>query len=271
MSFLHPWSFEVQQGRTIHAIRPHRTMTDTVFVATDLGLFRTTNAGSTFDLVRSGNARDAVWVNDSTAVVAIENVGLYRTTDVGENWVPCALPETANSVGRIQLAGQSVGDAMTLDTLYAVSGHYFQQNFLAFWRSVDGGVTWTAEATREEGPNLLGSTVNGADGAGQAFWDLCIAVDPNNANRVLVGGVNLWETTDGGTTWNCPVHWQGASEAKYAHADQHSITMLEDGRVVLGNDGGVFVWDGEEVTDHSSGLEITQDTPWAFTLIAQLT
>ena len=233
-------------------------MTDTVFVATDLGLFRTTNAGSTFDLVRSGNARDVVWVNDSTAVVGIENVGLFRTTDVGENWVPCELPETVNSVGRIQLAGQSTEDAMTLDTLYTVAGHYFQQNFLAFWRSVDGGVTWTAEATREEGPNLLGYTVNGADGAGQAFWDLCIAVDPNNANRVLVGGVNLWETTDGGTTWNCPVHWQGASEAKYAHADQHSITMLEDGRVVLGNDGGVFVWDGEEVTDHSSGLEITQ-------------
>ena len=136
--------------------------------------------------------------------------------------------------------------------LYAVAGHYFQQNFLAFWRSVDGGVNWTAEATREEGPNLLGYTVSGADGAGQAFWDLCIAVDPDNANRVLVGGVNLWETTDGGTTWNCPVHWQGASEAKYAHADQHSITVLEDGRIVLGNDGGVFVWEGE-VTDHSSG------------------
>lgn len=251
-------SFEVQQGQTIHAIRPHRTMTDTVFVATDLGLFRTTNAGSTFDIVRSGNARDAVWINDSTAVVAIENVGLYRTTDVGENWVPCELPQTANSVGRIQLAGQSAGEAMNLDTLYAVAGHYFQQNFLAFWRSVDGGVTWTAEASREEGPNLLGYTVNGADGAGQAFWDLCIAVDPNNANRVLVGGVNLWETTDGGTTWNCPVHWQGASEAKYAHADQHSITMLEDGRIVLGNDGGVFVWEDGEVTDFSSGLDITQ-------------
>ena len=47
-------------------------------------------------------------------------------------------------------------------------------------------------------------------------------------------------------------------EAKYAHADQHSITVLEDGRVVLGNDGGVFLWEGEKVTDLSAGLEITQ-------------
>ena len=251
-------SFEVAQGRTVYAIRPHKTKYDTAFVGTDLGLFRTLDGGATFDLVRTGAARDLVWVNDSTAVVGIQNQGLYRTTDLGVHWTACALPETNNSVGRIQLAGQSMANGMFRDTLYAVAGHYFQQNFLAFWRSVDGGVTWTAEATRDAGPNLLGYTVTGADGAGQAFWDLCIAVDPNNASRVLVGGVNLWETNDGGATWNCPVHWQGASDAKYAHADQHSITMLEDGRVVLGNDGGVFVWEESEVQDLSAGLEITQ-------------
>ena len=251
-------SFEVEQGRTIYAIRPHPSKSDTVFVGTDLGLFRTLNAGTTFDLVRPGAARDLVWVNDSVAVVGVENQGVYRTTDCGVNWEACELPESNNSVGRIQLAGHSNADGMSPDTIYAVAGHYFQQNFLAFWRSVDGGLTWTAEATRDNGPNLLGYTVSGADGAGQAFWDLCIAVDPDQANRVLVGGVNLWETTNGGTTWNCPVHWQGASEAKYAHADQHSITVLEDGRVVLGNDGGVFLWEGEEVTDLSAGLEITQ-------------
>ena len=251
-------SFEVEQGRTIYAIRPHPSKSDTVFVGTDLGLFRTLNAGMTFDLVHPGAARDLVWVNDSIAVVGVENQGVYRTTDCGANWVACELPESDNSAGRIQLAGHPNADGMSPDTMYAVAGHYFQQNFLAFWRSVDGGLTWTAEATRDDGPNLLGYTVSGADGAGQAFWDLCIAVDPNHGNHVLVGGVNLWETSDGGATWNCPVHWQGASDAKYAHADQHSITVLEDGRVVLGNDGGVFLWEGEEVMDLSAGLEITQ-------------
>ena len=87
----------------------------------------------------------------------------------------------------------------------------------------------------------------------------------------MVGGVNVWETTDGRNDMELPVHWQGASEAKYAHADQHSITMLDDGRIVLGNDGGVFVWEDGEVTDLSPDWTSLRVTPWAFTPIAQLT
>ena len=251
-------SFEVNQGRVIHAMQPHPTSVDTAFVGTDLGLFVTMNGGQSFELVLSGGSRDVVWVNDSTAVAGVQNQGAFRTTDWGATWTACALPENLNSVGRIQLAGQAVEVGQACDTLYAVAGHYFQQNFLAFWRSVDGGATWTAEATRSGGPNLLGFTVSGSDYGGQAFWDLCIAVDPEDAEHVLVGGVNVWETTNGGATWNCPLHWQGASEAKYTHADQHGITWLGDGSVVLGNDGGVFRWNGEHITDLSAGLEITQ-------------
>jgi len=50
-------SFEIEQGRTIYAIRPHPSTSDTVFVGTDLGLFRTVNGGITFDLVRPGAAQ----------------------------------------------------------------------------------------------------------------------------------------------------------------------------------------------------------------------
>ena len=227
-------------------------------VGTDLGLFKSTNGGVSFDLVLSGGTRDVSWLNDSTLVAAVENQGVFRSTDTGETWEAMELPASDFSVGRIQLATQSVPDNGAVDTLYAVAGHYFQQSFLAFWRSVDGGLTWTAEATRNTGPNLLGYTVSGADNGGQAFWDLCIAVDPNDASRVLVGGVNVWETTDGGETWSCPVHWQGALEAAYTHADQHSITFRSNGDVILSNDGGVFVWDDSGVSDMSHGLQITQ-------------
>ncbi len=251
-------SFEISQGRKIYAMRHHPVAQETAFVGTDLGLFKTTNGGQTFDLVLPGRARDAIWVNDSTAIAGIENQGIFRTENSGATWEPCNLPESNNSVGRIQLASQAINSGTQCDTLYAVAGHYFQQNLLAFWRSTDAGLTWTAQLTPGNGPNILGYTINGEDAAGQAFWDLCIAVDPDNAERVLVGGVNVWETLNGGTTWNCPAHWQGASESKYTHADQHSITIFQDNRVVLGNDGGVFLWDGDQVMDLSHGLRVAQ-------------
>ena len=50
----------------------------------------------------------------------------------------------------------------------------------------------------------------------------------------------------------------GAPEAKYAHADQHDIVFTSTGEVVLANDGGVFVWDGNVAEDRSLGLDVTQ-------------
>ncbi|MDG1675230.1 MAG: hypothetical protein P8H88_07270, partial [Flavobacteriales bacterium] len=251
-------AFEATQGRRIQTMAHHPTGLDTVLVATDLGMFHTSNGGATFELVQSGSARDVVWMNDSTAVAAFENQGVRRTTDGGQTWMVADLPESNNSVGRIQLAAQSMGDGFDRDTLYAVAGHYFQQNFLAVWRSTDAGSTWTAQSTRLTGPNLLGYTVSGGDNGGQAFWDLCLEVDPENALRLLVGGVNLWESLDGGVSWTCAVHWQGAGEALYAHADQHDIQFLPNGDVLLANDGGVFQWSGQGVVDKSDGLDIAQ-------------
>lgn len=250
-------AFEPSQGRRIHAISPHPTDPLTLLVSTDLGVFKTNNGGTTFDLTLSGLTRDAIWLNDTAVVAAIESQGIRKSIDGGNTWSPRTLPE-GNGLGRIQIAAEHVGPGESRDTLYAIGGQFFQQNFLAFWRSVDGGESWEAQITRITGPNLLGYTVTGADNAGQAFWDLCIEVDPEDANRVLTGGVNVWETMDGGVTWNCPIHWQGALEAKYAHADQHDIVFTSTGEAILANDGGVFVWNGDVVEDRSKGLDITQ-------------
>ena len=250
--------FGVEQGRKVRAIAPHVSQDETFLVATDLGVFKTTNAGISFSLVKPGNTRDVVWMNDSTAVAAIENIGISVTTDAGNSWIEPSLPESTNSIGRIQLAAESMDADNTRDTLYAIAGHYFQQNFLAVWMSVDAGQTWSVQCTRLTGPNLLGYTLTGADNGGQAFWDLCIEVDPIDASHVLVCGVNVWESHDFGVNWTCPIHWQGALDAKYAHADQHDILFLPNGDVLLANDGGVYRWSGEQVQDLSNDLHIAQ-------------
>ena len=71
-------------------------------------------------------------------------------------------------LGRIQIAAEEAGANESRDTLYAIGGQFFQQNFLAFWRSVDGGETWEARIT-DSRAQLAGYTVNGADNGGQAF------------------------------------------------------------------------------------------------------
>jgi len=257
-----PLAFEPEQGRRIHALVVHPTNHAVRWAATDIGILGTSDAGATFDVVLPGMVRDVRWVGETEAVAVLENVGVMRTVDSGTTWNAVSLPATENSLGRIQLASEPWGvrnDGLVgRDTLYAVGAHYFQQNFLAVWQSVDGGQTWVATATRAEGPNLLGYTVNGADNAGQAFWDLCVEVNPLNANHVLVGGINVWESLDGGVSWACEVHWQGAFDSKPTHADQHGFTFLPGGDVLLANDGGVFRWSDIAVSDLSAGLMIAQ-------------
>ena len=249
----------VENQQRVHVIQPHPTTAGQFWVGGDLGLFTTANGGETFALQSFGSAvRDIVWMSDSTVVLALEDQGVIRSTDGGASWTTPTLPSDLESVGRIQLAGESWGNSAHRDTMYAVAGHDIQQNFLAFWRSVDAGATWEAMATKASGPNLLGVAVDGSDNLGQAFWDLCLEVNPANASHVLVGGINLWSTLNGGQTWDCELHWQGASTARRTHADQHDLVWMDNGDVVVANDGGVFRWQDAEVTDLSSGLQITQ-------------
>ena len=34
-------------------------------------------------------------------------------------------------------------------------------------------------------------------------YDLCIAVNPSDANTVFIGGITTWKSTDGGVNWTC--------------------------------------------------------------------
>ena len=64
--------------------------------------------------------------------------------------------------------------------------------------------------TEGEGPNLLGWTVQGSDAGGKPGTILTLAVHPDNPDRLFVGGINLWESEDGGQSWNCStlVFWR---------------------------------------------------------------
>lgn len=77
---------------------------------------------------------------------------------------------------------------------------------------------------------------------GQAWYDLTLAVDPNNPNVVITGAVDLFKTTNGGANWTQISHWYGGYGYPDVHADQH-VAIFKPGsssEVIFGNDGGVY-------------------------------
>jgi len=88
---------------------------------------------------------------------------------------------------------------------------------------------------------------------GQGSYDLVVNVHPSDSNLVIIGGTNLWRSTDGFTSPNNTTiiggYRVGSSEGdgnwgSYPnhHPDQHVILYLpsNDSIMVNGNDGGVY-------------------------------
>ena len=75
----------------------------------------------------------------------------------------------------------------------------------------------------------------------QSWYDYTIAVNPADTNHIIVGGVDLFESRDGGNSWNQLTHWYGGFGYQYVHADQHNIVFRDDTSnvAIFSNDGGI--------------------------------
>ncbi|MGB0895846.1 MAG: PA domain-containing protein [Flavobacteriaceae bacterium] len=88
---------------------------------------------------------------------------------------------------------------------------------------------------------------------GQAFYDLVIAVDPNNDQTLFVGGIDLFKSTNAGSSWSQFTHWYGGFGRQDVHADQHAITFApnDSSKMLFGNDGGVYYTSNSGTTTRS--------------------
>ena len=63
--------------------------------------------------------------------------------------------------------------------------------------------------------NLMGWSDQGTDDGGQYYYDLALDIDPNNGDKIHVGGVNHWISTDGGYTFTCPAKWSHSAKENF--------------------------------------------------------
>lgn len=111
----------------------------------------------------------------------------------------------------------------------------------AIKKSTDSGATWsdlTLPSWCNQGTPNLSDFTNG-----QAFYDLIVQVDPTNSNNVIVGGIDLFKSTDGGTTWNQITQWaRNCTTLPVIHADQHNVLFFpgSGSELIATNDGGIY-------------------------------
>jgi PKD repeat protein len=248
----------VTNGRTISRLLINPVNPNTIFAATSNGVYRSRNAGATWVQIATAvaNIKDIEFKpGDTTTVYAASTTRFYKSTNGGTTFtnITSGLPATT-AVSRLAIAVTAANPAY----VYLLAALATDDGFQGLYRSTDSGTNFTTRATS---PNLLGWSSTGSDTGGQGWYDLAIAASPSNAEVVIVGGVNIWRSTNGGTNWTINGHWTG-SGAPYVHADIHALEFIPGSSTTYfaGCDGGVFrtTTSGTGWTDLSNGLQIAQ-------------
>ncbi|MES2772810.1 MAG: 3-coathanger stack domain-containing protein [Bacteroidota bacterium] len=209
-----------------------------VWAATTTGLFRTENGGDTWARCQYYTVSGGTLTNmsaeffeivykplSSTIMYATSPGYFYISSDGGEtflrvNRTTASLPTSGGT--RIQI-GVTAANTDYIYLLYS-SGDVFQSLHL----STNGGSTFT---TRSSTPSdLLGS---------QAWRNTPIAVSPSDATDVYVGGLNVYKSTNSGSTWTLISDQSTTSTTNFCHADIFELYCTSS-YLYAATDGGMY-------------------------------
>ena len=251
----------LQETRHISRIRVHPRDPDIAYVAAvgnlwtsnpERGVYKTTDGGATWALV--------LFVDDHTGAIDLimdpadpntlfaamyqrqrtawgfngggPGSGIYRTLNGGRAWkrLEAGLPD--GDLGRIGLDVYQRDGNLVFATVEARRGQ------TGVYASRDRGDTWEKLSGTNPRP----------------MYFSMIRVDPNNSERVYVGGQNLMRSDDGGRTFT-------ADGARNVHLDHHALWIdpANSNHLVLGSDGGVSAsFDGSETWRFYDNLPVSQ-------------
>ena len=261
---------------TMHIARivVHPTNPDIVWVAAEgnlwapsaeRGVYKTSDGGKTWQQVLKINddtgASDIAVDNQSPNILYAATYqrrrtvwgfngsgpgsGLYKSVDGGETWTKImkGMPyDTENAPNpkpeNLEETGRNAISIYPKDTniVYALIEHANG----GVYRSNDKGETWTRVADINSDPRPM--------------YFSQIRVDPNNDQRLWVGGVTMQYSEDGGKTWS-------GNYARAPHADTHAIWIdpSDSNHLMIGNDGGINItYDRGKTWDYANTVPIGQ-------------
>lgn len=221
-----------------------------VYIANVGGIYRSRDGGDSFSNVRSASGTwvDIVVSSDGRMFAAIDNAGIYRSTS-GTSWqlISSGSGITFGSGQRKELS-ISPADENTVFMLGESSGGV---NGHQIFKYDDTAGEWTDLSANVPDIDSGDQRATGPFGS-QGGYDLFVKASPNDPDLVIIGGVNLYRSTDGWTSdINTPAvanpNWIGGytsqnnSYGLYQnhHPDQHTLAFLSGTKAISANDGGV--------------------------------
>ena len=268
---------ESSQFRYVNEIFVSRNDVNRIYVATWTGIFRSLDGGQNWtqvvnrgrigengcqDMVmRTDQSKDYLFASCGTTVTS--NPVILRNTDAAgdEAWQTVYVNRAmGNTTLAIAPSNQSM--IYALITSNGDDSAEWRNSLLGVWRSTTNGDvdTWEGRVTNED-PIALNTSILSSNStfftnvcgtgarsiSGQGWIHNAIAVDPQDPERVFVGGIDLYRSDDGGRNWGIASFWQAADGANGAHADVHAIVFPPDfdgdkkPNVYAATDGGVYI------------------------------
>ena len=251
-------SYNVSANKRVNKILINPNNTDSVFAATNTNIMLSVDGGISWNnCAPLGRWRDIEFMpgNPNIIYAAKQSSGgsnVYRSLDGGGNW--SVINNGVASSGKYRpLIAVTPINPNVIYALYSASDYSFH----GIYKSIDGGNNWNLQSNS---PNILGRDTDGTGTGGQSWYDLSLGVSNNNENHLFVGGINLWESTDGGANWTIEAS-SGNGNYAYMHVDQHCLEFHPITNVpYAGNDGGLYKYldNLNNWIDISDGLEISQ-------------
>ncbi|MFN0279082.1 MAG: hypothetical protein ACKVRN_10830 [Pyrinomonadaceae bacterium] len=215
-----------------------------ILAATNQGLFRSTDGGANWTIPVFGTVLEVDFHPTDSNRALLGGAGSARfSTDGGQTWSTVAFsPAISNggsvaTNGRVELAYWPIGGLIVYASVNNNNGRLY--------RSVNGGQNFT----------LVNSGTNYFLGAGnQGWYDNALWVNPQDPDFVIVGGIHLWQSGDGGTTLT-----QISDGSDSAHADHHAIVAhpgfnnSTNRTAFFANDGGIYRTDNVGTATINSG------------------
>jgi len=213
------------QVRQIYRLMIYPEDPNIVIALTNSGIWKTKDGGNTWKNVLSTKCCDMQMNRKHHEIMYAGFTSFYTTKDTGSTWQKISITYPV-APAAMTIATSAANDSAIY--LLLLNGFSRSTNTILI-RSMNGGKTWATMS------NVNITTFQG-------YYDAAINVSPIDANVVSVGGLDVYQSSNGGQSWTQITYNQNYNMPSYTHPD-HRVFEYYPGSadtVFDGNDGGLF-------------------------------